>query len=103
MIRPSCVHVVLALFWNGCSLSYHRYAPVVVWGIQRAMHEHDLRESGFVCISGLRAKLAYSCHVFGLLGCLFGHDFGALFRRLIFGAASYDCTLLSVWSAGVLV
>ena len=52
------------------------------------MHEHDLRESGFVCSSGLRAKLAYSCHVFGLLGCLFGHDFGAFVSSFVFGAAS---------------
>jgi len=49
------------------------------------MHEHDLRESGFVCISGLRAKLAYSCNVFGLVGCLFGQTLVHLFCRLILG------------------
>jgi hypothetical protein len=52
------------------------------------MHELGLRESGFVCSSGLRAKLAYSCHVFGLLGCLFGHDFGAFVSSSDLGAAS---------------
>ena len=41
------------------------------------MNEHDLRDSGIVYIPRLRAKLAYSCLVFGLLGCLFEHDFSA--------------------------